>query len=103
MRTISSPTIIGRDFCNIFGDDINGAKVFMGGLGDASSVDKQWYCPTRAVDRYFMECAHGHKGDIMKLCRKHYNEFNGKVTFCPRCNQNEASGHKCKVVLRSVS
>lgn len=95
--------VVSRDFCNIFGDDINGAAKVMGGLEDPSRVDKQWYCPTRAVDRYYMECEHGHRGQLMKLCRKHFNEFNGKVTFCPACNTDPEHGHKCNVRLVTLS
>lgn len=103
VRRIIVPDVITRDWCNIFGDDINGAKVYLGGLGNANLVDKQWYCPTRSIGRYFMECEHGHKGQVMKLCGKHFREFRTAVTFCPRCNTDDATGHKCKLVLRSVS
>lgn len=92
-----------QPFCNIFGDDINGAKRYMGGLGDASQVDKQWYCPSHSVGRWRMECEHGHKGQIMKLCSKHFNEFRASVTFCPACNTDENHGHKCHLTLVTVS
>lgn len=103
MTGLVIPNVVSHDWCNIFGDDQNGAKVYMGGLGDANQVSKQWYCPTRSIGRYYMECEHGHKGQIMKLCGKHFREFNGKVSFCPRCNTNENNGHNCQLTLRSVT
>jgi hypothetical protein len=49
-----------------------------------------------------MECEHGHRGQVMKLCGKHYREFKDKVTFCPRCNTN-LPGHKCNLKLVTLS
>lgn len=89
-------------FCNIFGDDINGAKKMLGGLS-STAPERQWYCPMRWEGRYVMECAHGHKGQIMKLCTKHRLEFSaGAVTFCPPCNANPP-GHRCKLEMKMVS
>src|SRR6266576_5104596 len=103
LNPVQSPIILGRDFCNIFGDDINGAERVLGGLGDASTVDRQWYCPIRSIGRYRMECEHGHKGQVMKLCRKHVREFTGgKVTYCPACNATPP-GHKCALSLNGIS
>lgn len=93
-------TVLLSDWCNIFGDDINGAERVNGGLG-AGKVTTQWYCPTKSVGRFRMVCEHGHKGQVMKLCQKHFDEFNGKVTFCPRCNA--VNDHKCTLKLESVS
>jgi len=95
-------TILSRDFCNIFGDDINGARTYLGGLGNANAVDKQWYCPTRSIGRFRMTCEHDHKGQIMKLCMSHYFQFRKSVTFCPACN-TQPPGHKCDLVLTAVS
>lgn len=92
-----------NQFCNIFGDHINGAKVYMGGLGDASTVDKQWYCPNISIGRYRMVCEHKHQGQMMKLCAQHFRQFRASVTFCPRCNQDENNGHKCNLKLEAVS
>lgn len=100
---MTAPAVLARDWCNIFGDDINGASRYMGGLGDASKVDRQWYCPTHAVGRFVAECRHGHTGRVMRLCRKHYDEFHTKIQFCPRCNQDEKNGHRCTVKLEQVS
>ena len=97
------PTVITRDWCNIFGrNEVTGAERYMGGLGDASQVSKQWYCPTRMVGRFVMVCAHGHKGRPMKLCRRHLQAFSD-VQFCPRCNQDPNGGHRCHVKLEPVT
>lgn len=101
-RETIGAVILGRNFCNIFGDDVNGARKVLGGLGNAASVDRQWYCPNRSIGRYRMECEHGHRGQIMKLCQKHLTEFDDKVTFCPTCNR-ELPGHKCNLKLIPVS
>lgn len=93
--------VILNGFCNIFGDDVNGAKTVLGGLS-TEHVSQQWYCPNRWEGRYRMECEHGHKGQIMKLCSKHLREFRAKVTFCPRCNA-EPPGHNCSLTLEAVS
>ena len=92
-----------NQYCNIFGEHTNGAQTYMGGLGDASQVDKQWYCPNQYIGRYRMECEHGHVGQMMKLCGQHFRQFRASVTFCPRCNTDENNGHKCKLVLKAVS
>jgi hypothetical protein len=89
-------------WCNIFGgENDGGAKAVLGGIGP-QRPDRQWYCPTRAIGRYQMECAHGHHGQIMHLCAKHIKEFGRAVTFCPACNTN-APGHKCDLVMTEVS
>lgn len=102
LPNLNGAVIIGRDWCNIYGDDINGAKTYLGGLGNANAVDKQWYCPTRSIGRYRMECEHGHKGQVMKLCGKHFRQFRIAVTFCPKCNELPP-GHKCSLVLKGIS
>jgi hypothetical protein len=91
-------------WCNIFGDDINGAQRILGGLESATGKKvQQWYCPTRSIGRFRMQCAHGHKGQIMKLCQKHLTEFSGgKIVFCPRCNI-PPNDHKCKVEIKALS
>jgi hypothetical protein len=88
-------------WCNIFGDDINGARRFLGNLKDAKNVRHQWYCPTKAVGRFRMVCAHGHHGQIMDLCMKHYLRYKDCVTFCPRCNGTD--DHKCRLYMEHVS
>lgn len=94
--------ILLTKFCNIFGgENDGGAKAVLGGIGP-QKPDRQWYCPTKAIGRYVMECEHGHRGQIMHLCAKHFREFGDAVTFCPKCNTN-APGHKCKLVMREVS
>lgn len=95
--------VVLQPFCNIFGDEISGAKVVLGGLEDPSRVDRQWYCPTHAIGRWRMECEHGHRGQVMKLCGKHFREFRDAVTFCPACNTNPEKGHKCNLKLLPVS
>jgi len=93
--------VILNGFCNIFGDDINGATKMLGGLS-SQSPERQWYCPMRWESRWRMECEHGHVGQIMKLCPKHLREFQGKVSFCPPCN-SAPPGHKCNLTLKMVS
>jgi hypothetical protein len=100
-QSFAGAVLLSR-WCNIFGNDTSGAKRVLGGMGNAANVEKQWYCPTRAVIRCRMECEHGHRGQVMDLCAKHHREFRESVTFCPRCNQ-EPPGHKCKLVLTEVS
>lgn len=93
--------VLLSDWCNIFGDSTNGAERVLGGLSDARP-DRQWYCPTRSVVRVRMVCEHGHKGQVMKLCQKHYTEFNGKVKFCPRCNI-PPNDHQCTLRMETVA
>lgn len=88
-------------FCNIFGDDINGAKKVLGGLGE-QTPERQWYCSNRYQGRYRMSCEHGHQGQIMKLCPKHFNEFRVAVSYCPPCNASPP-GHNCSLTLKMVS
>ena len=97
-----APVVLARDWCNIFGDDVNGAERFMGGLGDASKVERQWYCPTRMVGRFQAVCTHGHRGRVMRLCNQHLKAF-GNMQFCPRCNQDESNGHRCRLKLEPVT
>ena len=94
--------VLLSEWCNIFGDATNGAKRFLGGQADASTVERQWYCPTRSIGRWRMECEHGHKGQIMKLCGSHLKEFRSKITYCPPCNV-APPGHKCGLTLIAVS
>lgn len=93
--------VLLNGFCNIFGDDINGAKRVLGGLGE-QAPERQWYCPSRYIGRYRMECEHGHRGQVMKLCGKHLREFGRSVTYCPRCNA-EPPGHNCNLKLEMMS
>lgn len=87
--------------CNIFGAETGGARL-LGGLG-TEKVSRQWFCPSESVGRFVMECEHGHKGQIMPLCQKHYMEFRNSVSYCPPCNTDEATGHKCRLALHHVS
>lgn len=91
------------EWCNIFGGENPGGGVLLGGLS-SSAPSRQWYCPTRAIGRYRMECAHGHRGQKMPLCGKHAREFrSGKVQFCPRCNTDPDKGHRCRLSLVEIS
>jgi hypothetical protein len=90
-----------KEHCNIFGAESGGGRM-LGGLSSAKPT-VQWYCPSFSVGRFFMRCWHGHKGQIMTLCEKHHTEFQGKVTFCPRCNMEPSTAHKCKLKLEGVS
>lgn len=95
--------VLISDWCDIFGDDINGAKRILGGLeNDNARVTTNWYCPTRAVGRFRMVCDHGHKGQVIKPCEKHRREFDGKVKFCPRCNI-PPNDHRCTLRMEPVS
>lgn len=89
------------EWCNIFGAESGGGRM-LGGLGE-SAPSRQWYCDTRAVGHFFMRCEHGHKGQTMPLCIKHYNEFRKAVSFCPRCNMDPRLGHKCELRLIHIS
>lgn len=92
---------IRNQYCNIYGGEWDGgAKAVLGGIGP-QTPSVQWYCETRAVARYYMECAHGHRGPLMYLCRKHYHQYQDKVTFCPKCNDNH--DHKCQVTIYEKS
>lgn len=94
---------IKKKFCNIFGgENDGGAKRVLGGIGP-QTPDKQWFCPSLSIGRYRMECEHGHKGQIMELCRKHLTEFRDQVKFCPRCNQTEKNAHKCSLKIEELS
>jgi hypothetical protein len=97
-----SGAVLLSDWCNIYGDDINGAVRVNGGL-ETGKAWKQWYCPNKMIGRFRMVCEHGHRGQIMKLCQSHYNQYSGgKVTFCPRCNI-PPNDHKCRLDMVPVS
>jgi len=85
--------------CNIFGGEGSTVRN-LGGLGATPTTN--WFCPNPSDGRFRMECAHGHKGQIMLICRKHYAEFANRVEFCPRCNM-VPPGHKCKLRIRGLS
>ncbi len=93
-------TTLLTEWCNIFGAESGGGRL-LGGLS-SSKPKVQWYCPTRAVVHARMTCRHGHHGQMMGVCGKHFREFEKAVTFCPRCNQ-DPPGHKCRLVLESIS
>ena len=89
-------------WCNIFGgENDGGAKAVLGGIGP-QTPDRQWYCPTPSIGRFQMTCAHGHRGQIMHLCQKHFSEFRTDVSFCPKCNTNPP-GHRCQLALEALS
>jgi len=83
--------------CNIYGAETGGAQRLLGGLS-SSKVKTQWYCKNRSIARYFMQCAHGHRGQLMPLCESHRRQYGSSVTFCPKCNA-EPPGHKCPLTL----
>lgn len=103
LRANTAGAVMLSQWCNIFGgENDGGAKAVLGGIGP-QKPDRQWYCPTRSIGRYQMQCEHGHKGQIMHLCAKHVKEFGGgAVKFCPKCNTN-APGHKCTLTLEELS
>lgn len=88
--------------CNVYGaENDGGAERLLGGLS-SSAPSRQWYCSNVSEGRFRMECEHGHRGQVMPLCRKHFQQYSHSVTFCPRCNM-EPPGHKCDLVIRAVS
>lgn len=92
---------IKKRFCNIFGaENDGGAKRVLGGIGP-QTPERQWYCPFVPTGRYRMECEHGHRGQIMEICTKHYKQFADAVTFCPRCQLKDP--HKCSLKIVEVS
>lgn len=87
--------------CNIFGAESGGGRM-LGGLDDRKP-SVQWFCPNVSVGRFRMTCEHGHKGQIMELCERHYRQFSGgAVQFCPRCNIPPGD-HRCKIQLKPLS
>jgi hypothetical protein len=100
--TVNTNLQLMTQWCNIFGgENDGGAKAVLGGIGPQTPA-RQWICKTPSIGRYVMECAHGHRGQIMHLCAAHKKEFGNAVTFCPKCNTN-APGHKCNLVMTEVS
>ncbi len=86
--------------CNVYGAETGGIArgKALGGLAQGNPV-QQFYCSSRAVGRFIMECEHGHKGQVMPLCGKHVTQYGGgRVTFCPACN-SAPPGHKCALRL----
>lgn len=79
----------------------NGAARVLGGLSSAAPKTN-WYCDHRAVGHFTMKCQHGHKGQVMALCNKHYMMYRNSVDFCPRCNATPP-GHKCRLVMEHIS
>lgn len=99
---IDSGVHIGKRFCNVYGGEWDGgAKRVLGGLGPQTPA-RQWYCDSSDLNRYYLECAHGHRGPITLLCRRHFHQYDGKIEFCPRCNI-PPNDHRCKVAIREVS
>lgn len=93
--------ILLKEFCNIYGAETGGTAVMLGGLSGQKS-SQQWYCDNISVARFRMECEHGHRGQIMPLCQKHWKQYANGVQFCPRCNA-APPGHKCNLKLVTVS
>lgn len=85
----------------MYGAETGGARV-LGGLS-SSTPARQWYCPHVAVGRFYMQCAHGHRGQVMPLCQSHYQQYAQGVKFCPRCNSNDDKAHKCELTLVHIS
>lgn len=100
---VGSGVLLLKRRCNIFGDATNGAVRVLGGL-NPGKVTTQWYCPREAEGRFRMECAHGHRGQVMLLCSSHLRQYSGgKVQFCPRCNADPDNHHRCGLTMISVS
>lgn len=102
--------------CNAYGaENKGGHSVVFGGFLD-NPVSVQPYCTNMAEHRFRWVCACGHAGEIVDLCKQHYDEFTGSrdapsnlrrdVRSCPRCASLAArpeEQHKCKVRLVTVS
>jgi hypothetical protein len=100
-------TAYKRTWCNVFGGENAGPSDVrhLGGLGRAPDKkgDTNWFCDTVSVGRFYMECAHGHRGQPMDLCAKHVEKYgNGTVKFCPRCN-TDPPGHRCELKIIHAS
>lgn len=102
MPISGTPTLhVAKRFCNIYGAGWDGgAKRVLGGIGPQKPAH-QWNCENQELNRYFLECEHGHRGDITLICRTHYLQYQRKIQFCPRCNATD--DHRCDVTIREVS
>jgi hypothetical protein len=103
-------------YCNCYGSENPSGANNLSGF-DTQPVAVQWVCGQPAAHRFTWVCEHGHKGQPVSLCEKHYAELNGEarypdgspvpwtikrdVQFCPRCNTE--SDHRCSVRLVTVS
>lgn len=106
------------------GHAVNNLAAFEGAV--PAVVKDQWNCDRRDTHRFRYVCEHGHAGNIVWLCPKHWAEFNGEtvypdsgqpvpwpirraISFCPRCNAGQGlprgvpADHKCRVRLEHVS
>lgn len=93
--------VLLSDWCDLFGNgNMRGNEKVLGGLG-SQQASTHWHCRNKSIGRFRMVCEHGHKGQVMKPCQTHYNEFNNQVKFCPRCNAD--SDHKCNLTMEPVT
>jgi hypothetical protein len=100
-QVVNTPSIIFKR-CNPFGAETGGASKYMGDKAP-KALFHQWYCRERAAIRCRMTCEHGHVGQVMDLCMKHFTQFRFRdMTYCPTCNR-EPPGHKCVLSLLEVS
>lgn len=116
-------------FCNPYGSENPGGHA-VNNLAAfepvPARVRDQWNCERRDTHRYRWTCEHGHQGQIISLCPKHWAELNSEdfypdtgqpvpwpvrrdISVCPRCNAGESlphgvkADHKCRVRLEHVS
>lgn len=86
-RRPAGPAIVVKR-CNPFGHGTDaGPRHLLGGLyGPQYEGRIKWNCQNPATVRAFMECAHGHKGQLMDLCRAHVGEIQKRMSgICPPC------------------
>jgi hypothetical protein len=86
--------------CNVYGGEQSTVRM-LGGLGRQPTT--RFFCPEESVGRFQMKCPHGHVGQIMPLCDKHYMQYRNVVSFCPACNAPGMVGHKCRIALFHIS
>lgn len=106
MAEALSPAV-GTVWCNVYGGENSGpdAVKYLGNLS-TWRPEKFWFCPTAAVGRFRMVCTHGHRGQIMYLCKAHYDQYKTGVKFCPRCHEPGKELHpqqQCDLRLEPVS
>lgn len=87
MSGLAAPAIVVTR-CNPFGHGTDaGPKHLLGGLYGPEYEGKiKWVCENPADGRFYMECAHEHRGQDMHLCRPHVAMIQKRMSgICPRC------------------
>jgi hypothetical protein len=74
--------------CNPYGHGTDaGPRHLIGGLyGPQHEGRYKWECANPATVRVRMTCRHGHRGQVMDLCRPHAREIQRRQAgLCPAC------------------